>query len=246
MNMNMAIQSDNNIRLVPTVNQMGYMFKDLTKYDKEFIEFSASSGGPVLEIGAAFGWTTLKVASKKVKIVANDLSKDHLTLLKETTRSGLSSYITPICARFPKELNFRPSSFTAVLVSNVFHYLGGQDILLGIEKLFHWLKSGGKAYIIVGTPYSKMWREFVPIFESNIEKNMPWPGYVEDVSIFPNNNRLGQLPEFMHFIPLPLLINLFQKQGFFVEKSGFCARPTWPDDMQLDGRESACLVAIKP
>lgn len=232
-------------KLVKTLNKMGYMFEDITEYEENFIHFSQQSKGPVLEIAAAFGVVTLKVAEKEVNIIANDLDPEHLRILEKTATDSQRKFIKTLSGRFPQEINFRPHSFTAILASNVFHYLKGEEIIEGIKKFYSWLKPGGKVYIVAGTPYTHHWQEFIPIFEKNIQDQVLWPGYLDELSLFKNNKRLSELPSFMHFFTPDILSTLFEKVGFLIRKKGFAARPHWPQDMQLDGRESAGLIAFK-
>ena len=111
--------------------------------------------------------------------------------------------------------------------------------------MWDWLDDSGKVFIISATPYSRMWQEFIPIFENNIEKGVEWPGYIEDFSIFKHNKRFNEIPDFMHFLAPEILKEKFEQQGFIVERYGFCDRNRWPEDMRLDGRESIGLIATK-
>ncbi len=232
--------------LTPTLNKMGYMFDDLTAYGKEFILFSQQSGGPVLEIAAAYGKATLKVLQSNIKVVANDLDPRHLEVLVSRVPDNQKSLLDLSPGRFPTETSFQPNHFQAILLANVLHFLNGDEISLGIRKLFAWLKPGGKVYVIAASPYVRMWSEFIPIFEKNRSLKMKWPGYLEDMSIFKSNDRLEQLPGFMHFFHPDELGQAFQEAGFIIEKSEFFSQPTWPHDMQLDGRESVGIIAKKP
>jgi hypothetical protein len=41
-------------------------------------------------------------------------------------------------------------------------------------------------------------------------------------------------------------IPTLNQQGFKVKELGFCARPDYPDDVRLDGRENIGIICIKP
>jgi len=229
-----------------TLNNMGYMFKDLTEYCKNFIDFSTTSSGPVLEVGAAYGFVSLKVASKRKKIWINDLDNRHLEAIKENVTPDQRPFISTVAGRFPQEIDFPPEYFTAIFSSNMFHFLNKEDVDQGIQKMFKWLKPGGKIFITAGSPYAYLWQEFIPIFEKRIKEGDKWPGYTDDFSIFKNNDRLEDLPKFIHFFTPSLLASAFKRHGFIPEKSSYCARKDWPKDFQLDGRETAGLIAHKP
>lgn len=229
-----------------TLNKMGYMFKDLTEYCEDFIDFSKKSHGPVLEIGAAYGFVSLKVANSGTKIWVNDLDPRHLESIKKEASDYQNSFISTIPGHFPKKLDFPKESFTAIFSSNVFHFLEKEDVEQGIKKMFDWLKPGGKVFITAGSPYAYLWKEFIPIFEKKIRNGERWPGYTDDFSIFKNNARLKELPAFFHFFSPEILASSFKECGFIPEKSGYSPRKDWPEDFQLDGRETAGLIAYKP
>src|SRR5690606_16142727 len=67
---------------IVTLNQMGYMFIKPEKFMQSFIDFSAEISDPVLDIGAAYGIATLAALEKGACVVANDLDKRHLDILK--------------------------------------------------------------------------------------------------------------------------------------------------------------------
>ena len=58
--------------------------------------------------------------------------------------------------------------------------------------------------------------------------------------------RGASLPPKMHFLDPEVLTRVFAKAGFIVEKAHTFARPEFPKDIQLDGRESVGIVARKP
>jgi hypothetical protein len=51
-------------------------------------------------------------------------------------------------------IEFEEGSFSAILCSRVLHFLEGRDVQLSIYKMHRWLRLGGKAFLIVDTPYS--------------------------------------------------------------------------------------------
>lgn len=231
--------------LVPTLNNMGYMFNGPTPYGDEFLKFSAVSGGPVLDIATAYGSSTLKVLNKGIKVVANDIEPKHLEILKGRVPENLKPLLTLSPGRFPTDLVYKPESFKAILLSNVLHFLKGGEIERAAQKTFEWLQSGGKVFIIAASPYVRMFQDFIPQFESNRKNNLKWPGYVADLKIFKKNSRIDHLPGFMHFFHPDDLKAVFEKQGFTVEIAEYFSQPTWPEDMYLDGRESVGLIARK-
>ncbi|NDD72166.1 MAG: class I SAM-dependent methyltransferase, partial [Actinobacteria bacterium] len=58
--------------------------------------------------------------------------------------------------------------------------------------------------------------------------------------------RRSNLPKAMHFLDPEVLTRVFREGGFQVEEASVFARPEFPDDLRLDGRESVGLIGVKP
>jgi hypothetical protein len=50
----------------------------------------------------------------------------------------------------------------------------------------------------------------------------------------------------MHLLDPDVLRRLFSEAGFMIEECRTFARPEFPADIQLDGRESVGLIAVRP
>ena len=98
--------------------------------------------------------------------------------------------------------------------------------------------------MVTETPYLKNFLPFVPIFEKRKEEGLQLPGFVEDVmKIDPIRGQA--LPKEMMVFDKDVLSHLFKSFGFQVEKCEEFARPEFPEDLKLDGRESVGLIAKK-
>lgn len=121
----------------------------------------------------------------------------------------------------------------------------GPNLERSARILFDWLASGGRVFIVAETPYLKNFQAFIPTYEARRAAGDPWPGFVDDVmAIAPE--RGASLPPKMHFLDPEVLTRVFTAAGFIVEKAETFARPEFPEDIQLDGRESVGMVARKP
>jgi hypothetical protein len=133
----------------------------------------------------------------------------------------------------------------AVLVSRVFHFFDGEAIERSVRQLFSWLKVNGKAFVTSETPYLRNFQSFLPQYEQNRRAGMAWPGYIEDVmKVAPARGQ--SLPRQMNLLDPETLERVFTQAGFVVERVGFFARPEFPEDIRLDGRESVGIIARKP
>jgi len=129
---------------IPTLNQTGYMKFELEYFSQSFIDYATESKKPVLEIGTAYGWLTHKVLETGSTVVASDICKEHLeVLLKDTKKEHLDRlYIYQ--GAFPDQFSFPKESFDAILASRVLHFLDGETLERGLDKIYDWLTPGGK------------------------------------------------------------------------------------------------------
>tara|TARA_Y100001954_G_C15805805_1_gene602584 strand:- start:1922 stop:2686 length:765 start_codon:yes stop_codon:yes gene_type:complete len=233
---------------IPTLNQMGFMTSTLDSFSEEFTMFSSSSwaGSSIysLEIGAAYGVATLKALEKGAHIIANDLHQDHLTLLHDKVPDNLKNNLTLLPGSFPEDIELKDNSLKSILICRVLHFFNEERLKNSIQKFFNALEPGGKIFVITETPYLKNFLSFVPTFEKRKEEGHPFPGFVEDVTKI-DPIRGQYLPKEMMVFDKGVLSGLFGSFGFQIEKCEEFARPEFPEDLRLDGRESVGLVAKK-
>lgn len=230
---------------VKTLNNMGFMTSTLDVFSKEFVEFSPKASGPVLDIGAAYGVASLPALESGARVIVNDIDPRHLDILRERAPESARSRLELAPGAFPDGLSFAPGSIGAVLICRVMHFFDGPAVEHSAQVLFRWLASGGKVFVVTETPYLKNFQNFIPTYEARRAAGDTWPGFVDDVmAIAPE--RGASLPPKMHFLDPEVLTRVFVKAGFIVEKAHTFARPEFPEDIQLDGRESVGIVARKP
>lgn len=49
--------------------------------------------------------------------------------------------------------DFPENAFAAILCSRVLHFLDGDEVEQALEKMYRWLKTGGKIFLVVDSPY---------------------------------------------------------------------------------------------
>lgn len=229
---------------VPTLNGMGYMTVTCDRFMREFISFAASCPHPVLDIGAAYGVATSAALEAGATVIANDLDERHLVLMRNALDPRLSSRLITIPGNFPRELRFAPNSLGAILVARVLHFFDGDLLTESVQKAHEWLAPGGRIFVTAETPYLRNLHRFTPVYEERKKAGSQWPGFLDDVpSIVPK--RAANLPKTMHFLDTDVLTRVFSESGFRIEEATMFARPEFPEDIQLDGRESVGLIASK-
>lgn len=229
---------------VKTLNGMGYMTSGLDIYSQAFVDFAPSAPGPALDIGAAYGVASLAALNAGARVIANDVDPRHLEILRERAPARLRERLTTMPGSFPDKVSFPPSSIGAALICRVMHFFDGASIERAAASVMNWLAPGGKVFVVGETPFIGTAKAFFPTYEARVKAGAPWPGIVENVGAH-DPKRAGNLPSRMHLLDEATLRRVFTDAGFIIEKLGTFARPEFPPDIQLDGRESVGLIARK-
>lgn len=229
---------------VKTLNNMGYMTSRLDAYSQAFVDFAPAAPGPALDIGAAYGIASLAALGNGARVIANDIEERHLEILRERAPARLRTRLTLMPGSFPDGVDFAPDSVGAVLICRVMHFFDGPAIERAAANVLRWLAPGGKVFAVGETPFIGTAKGFFPTYEARIKAGDPWPGIVENVGAH-DPKRASNLPSRMHLLDEGTLRRVFTQAGFIIEKLGMFARPEFPPDIQLDGRESVGLIARK-
>lgn len=232
--------------LIVTLNKMGYMNTEPEFYNEAFIEFSAQSPDPCLEIGTAYGRTAIAALKKGAKIIANDLSKEHLDILWQNTPEDLRANLALMPGAFPQALSIEDNTIGAVLSSRVLNFVEPDTLPHAIEKIYNCLKPGGRFFFLAGSPFMHNFFRFLPEYWENKAKNVPWPGHLKNIPAYVPE-RAEDLPYFINLLDIETVSLLVNNAGFIIEKIGYSgATSLHPDDMRLDGREHVGVIAVKP
>ena len=231
---------------IATYNKTGYALSEvLDEVTREYVNFSASATHPVLEIGAAFGVASFEALKRGATVIVNDLDKRHLDVFYEKTPQEYKDKITLISGDFPRDVNLTECSLSAILCSRVIHFFDPDTVIKSIKHCFSLLKVGGKAFFTVESPYLKNWNRFPIDFIIRKESGDRFPGYVKTRDYINSGEIADNLPEYMHFFDEEILSRVFRECGFEVEKCFLFPRPYFPEEVQLDGRESVGIIATK-
>ncbi len=232
-------------QLIPTLNQQGFMTTVLDPYTNVFIRSLSGSKDPVLEIGTAYGIATLAMLNNNINVIANDLEKQHLDILKDNVPEERSHLIEYRSGDF-RNLAIANNSLAGILTIRVLHFFSGDIIEKSLQQFYQWLKPGGQLCLVVDSPYMKHLNRLLPIFEQRLAQGEEWPGHFDNYHDLLDVKYKDKLPDFMNLQSIETLKRATEKQGFQVKKIGFCERPDYPDDVRLDGRENVGIICIKP
>lgn len=233
--------------MVPTLNGTGFMFEVLDEYALDWIRFAASSADPVLDLGCAYGAATLPALEAGARVVASDMEPKHLEILADQVPERLRDHLECVAGTLPG-IDFAPARFAAILCSRVLHFLNGADIDASVARMAHWLKPGGRLYLVTDTPYG-IWRRAIPAFEDAKRRGERWPGIIvglHDYLPTAGVKRHIDKPPFMNLLDAELLARTCIEAGLRVERAGFIDRTDFRGLGRMDGRENAGVMAVKP
>lgn len=230
--------------LFRTLNSMGTMTPAPDIFSQAFIEFAPKAPGRCLDIGAAYGVATIPALARGASIIANDIDERHLQILSSRVPTEYHSKLELAPGDFPDKLDFPSRSLGAILICRVMHFFDGPRVERAAAKAFNWLAPGGKVFVIAETPFIGTARAFFSTYEARRTAGNPWPGVVENVAAH-DPNRAGSLPSLFHLLDEQVLTRVFTVAGFTIERAECFARPDYPADIRLDGRESIGMVAVK-
>ncbi|RTK94075.1 MAG: class I SAM-dependent methyltransferase [Rickettsiales bacterium] len=202
---------------IPTLNKHGYMKIEIDEFSQEFINIAKNTSDTLLEMGTAYGYTVQKVLENGGKIVANDLSHEHLKILIKNTKKEYRKNLLIKQGAFP-DIDFPENSFASILTSRMMHFLDVDQFKLGMKKIHNWLKPSGKFIFITLSPYHYTLNEhFQPIFNKRWSLGDHWPGLID------NNKELAgvladDVPDFIQVFDVEQLELLMPQFGFNIDK----------------------------
>jgi SAM-dependent methyltransferase len=233
--------------MVPTLNGTGFMFEVRDGYAEEWITYAGRIRAQVLEIGCAYGVSTIPALEAGGRVVACDMEPGHLEILASRVTPSLRANLTCVAGKLP-EVDFPAETFGAILCSRVLHFLTGEEIDESLAKMARWLVPGGRLYLVADTPYG-IWRNFIPTFEDAKRRGKRWPGMMVGLHNYlptPGLKKHIEKPAFMNLLDAELLARICSDAGLRVRRATFIDRSDFKGLGSLDGRENAGALAVKP
>jgi SAM-dependent methyltransferase len=236
---------DNLTDYIPTFNAMGYMTKTLDHVHKAFIHHATEHPlESFLDIGCALGNTTLPLIDKKISVVACDLDQKHLDFISAHAGPLAGDYLTLLCAHFPNTVTLQPGSFRGIIMAMVLHFLEPEEVPLAFKKVYDLLMPGGVFFLTASSPYQGVLKNFAPIYEQKKNQGQPFPGLIEDISVYVPH-RSYDLPKKSIVYAPDELEDLCKNARLSVKESGFFTRHPIPQDIAWDGREYSYIIVEK-
>lgn len=241
--MHLELSKSNKNFLIPTLNNTGYTPAKPDIIQKAFIRFAKHAKNPLLDVGAAFGITSLLALNNGGYIIANDLDARHLEAIKQNAPLSLVNKLELVVGRMPQDLDFKEESLSGILVARVLHFLTGQEIMESLHKIFKWLTPKGKVFFVATTPFIKILEPFIPVYNDRKQSGELWPGTLEDVKKYQSMN-VEAMPSFVHLLDEDIVRRIFTEAGFKIKKLNYFAAEC-PQEWLYDGREFIGCIAEK-
>lgn len=171
----------------PTTNGMGYIFYTISPVGEAFIKEECKPGKKVIEVGAGYNNIPIQALKNGVgEYTANDLSLEHLKILVHRVKDSLDEAalkrLRILPGRAPAELPKAEAQYDAILADKVIHFLPPNEI----NEFMRWVKAalkvGGKLYITMASPYSKLYNEhMVAKYLEQLNAGYEFPGHIKNM-----------------------------------------------------------------
>jgi SAM-dependent methyltransferase len=246
--------------MIPTLNGTGAMTTVLPACSQLFVEFAATSGGEVMDMGCAYGVATVAALEQGARVLAVDIEEQHLTILANTVAPRLRGRLSTLAGALP-DMDFAPGRFQAIHAARILHFLPPQAFRQSICKMAQWLAPGGRLFLICDSPYFPHWAARVDEYERLNAQGEEWPGYIADIAGYFRSRASasnvidsgGHASDALNGTPL---INLVDPEilarecrlaGLRVEEAGYEGLAIDYDGQAATGGvEHASVIAIKP
>lgn len=238
-----------------TKNARGFMHP-FSEIGRKFVLFSKTSS-PSMDIGCAYGNTVIAAIEEGAEnVIACDMEQTHLDILREQLEPDQLAHLTTKQGQLPDGIDFPDNSIASIHASHILEYLKPDEVDRGLEKFFHWLKTGGKLFILCYTVHILELANqiFTKEYQRRIEAGEKWPGYLEDFNKYSytddihNEHDTSAFPIALHMFDVPVFVRALKELGFIIEfaeyldgRTNGAVEETWHD-----GREYVGIVACKP
>lgn len=230
--------------LIKTENAMGVMFKELSPAAEAFVQYAKIATSPLLDIGAAYGATTIPALENGAEVIACDLSEAHLSILRKSTDQIFIHNLKTWSKKFPDELHIENESLSGILISNVLHFMDGESITHGLQQCCNWLKYDGKLFVTVMTPHLSFYYQLLPEYKKRVQEGIEWPGIFNPKLVATDKWR-DNLPDFVHLFEMDVIKRVIEQAGFTIDKIEYFCYKNYPDEHRTDGKEFISLCATK-
>ena len=232
---------------------------------------------PIMEVGCAFGISTAAAAralegraGAGTRILATDMEQSHLAYVDALGIEGVRTAFCKLPSELPDAEVRAHGGLSAIMASEVFHFMTGAEIDRSLSWMHGALVPGGAVCITAVSPFcsgffddsqraealamreralagGSRWpldpgEGFAPVFPWQREeaRDSSWDHIDGDAAELARTKSTA-----LHHIGLELA-DACARAGLEVESARLAWREGYPESARLDGREAVMVVARKP
>lgn len=247
------------VGLIPTKNNKGCMFLQIDGYVDEWIKEWKKDGKPLLDLGCAYGIHTLKALRSGCDVIAVDMDSIHIDEMRRSAalpENSCGKLISSHVMRLPLEspsLLLPEASVSAVLFSEVLHFLQVGEPVKVFKQAYHWLVPGCRLFVSTSSAkgYDNMFASGAKMNGGSTEKEvMELVRKCTDEELIQIAPTFATLPKHsglktLYCVTTEELAALARIAGFVIEKLEYYS-PRKYQVLYPEEEECVLLVAQKP
>lgn len=230
--------------VIMTLNNKGFMFKDMHPAATEFIKFAKTAKKPVVDIGCAFGFYTYPALEAGADVIAVDACQEHLDILESNVPDSCKSHLQTICGNFPEEFDFKEGFISGILISQLLPFLTPEVIITSLNKCYHWLESNGYIFIHSMTPHMPFYDGYYSTYKKKVKNNAKWPGILNPLD-YSSEEYKDALPSYLNLLDKKTLVRECESAGFKIVLAKYHFPPDSDQRYYRNGKEFVSVVAQK-
>lgn len=235
----------NEAPIVPVANRCGWTSTVPNPMTCRFLDLIRKIENPrVIDIGAGYGVASIPAMEAGAYVIVNEIDQsqlDHIANLAcDKKLQGQFQLLNAVLPNLPDNL-----PLDAVHASNVLHFLTGDEIVLAAQWMHRNLKSGGKAFLQMQSPWCGQLHSFLQEYETRKAAGLEWPGEIKDAPRYAVEEIRHMMSDFTHVLEAEIVSKVFQDAGFSIEYADYYTRPGLPDVCKFDGRENLGVIVVK-
>ena len=206
---------------IRVLSDKGYATTNIMGTSKDFVDFSGKCKYPVLDIGAAYGETTVAALKKGAIVIANEIEEGSLNYIIKRKELNDDDRRRLFLKRgfVPFDMDFEPNSLEAIHASRVMHFFKPEEVKTFFKKAHEWLVNEGALFIITSSPMHWVTpKGFYDEYDKKLKEGIEFPGIITDFSHVDPNLKTGQYNNAMD--PRIIFREAVQNE-FIIKKLGY-------------------------
>jgi SAM-dependent methyltransferase len=148
--------------LIPTLDRQGAIWLYIDEVTQAYLDSIEEK--TALEIAAGYGHLVIEALDHGARrLLANEIDPGQLAIIRSRTPVEYQDKLVCCLGEFPEFLHFEESSFDAIYNARLFHFFNGERIRISLDRMHHWLRPGGKVFLVNDAIYRTIFKPLIPI-----------------------------------------------------------------------------------